>query len=494
MHRAVILFLLSVSSITAATWPAASAARTDVAAAVALASSGDTVTVPSGMANYTSPVNIPDGIKIIAAGIGSTILTNDGGGGILTLNDSTWAEGITAIGNGGDSDSSHFNISGTNIVIKLCKFDNSANWNGSAILAIQDQQQSVIPNGVMSQCQMVDSRIVILSPYINGMHDRWAQPTALGAQDTWYMENCSFTNINWDQNVIDANYGGGYVARFCTFHDCTPSMHAIQTGDTRAARKVEIYGCTNTGGAQPNTMSLTTTGVFYSNTCVAGFPAAKAIVLLSSARMYEAVATGGKADGHSNWDGNTPLFSGTHTGGNNAATLTDSTKTWTVNEFVISGWSRWIYNTTDGSKGQCTANTATTFTATLSGGTDNDWDTGDAYFITDGWPARDQPGRGKDASAWTGYYTNAAPVQASEPIYIWGNTGFAMPIVNLNDQGQPQSAQLMQEGRDYILSAHTNYTALAYPHPLLSQAGGGVPGTRPGGLVIKRATIAGGGL
>jgi hypothetical protein len=40
-----------------------------------------------------------------------------------------------------------------------------------------------------------------------------------------------------------------------------------------------------------------------------------------------------------------------------------------------------IYNTTDGSNGSITANTATTVTATLAGGTENDWDTGDAYII-----------------------------------------------------------------------------------------------------------------
>jgi len=68
---------------------------------------------------------------------------------------------------------------------------------------------------------------------------------------------------------------------------------------------------------------------------------------------------------------------GTHTGANNAATLTDSGGTWTTDEFV--GYT--IYNTTDGSQGLITANTGTTITATLEGGTDNDWDTSDAYLI-----------------------------------------------------------------------------------------------------------------
>ncbi len=68
---------------------------------------------------------------------------------------------------------------------------------------------------------------------------------------------------------------------------------------------------------------------------------------------------------------------GTHTGSNNASTLTDSGASYTTDEYV--GYT--IYNTTDGSQGLITANTATTITAILYGGTENDWDTNDVYVI-----------------------------------------------------------------------------------------------------------------
>lgn len=61
----------------------------------------------------------------------------------------------------------------------------------------------------------------------------------------------------------------------------------------------------------------------------------------------------------------------------NAAFLTDTTASWTIDEHV----GKTISNTTDGSSGTITANTATTVTATLSGGTEDDWDSGDAYSI-----------------------------------------------------------------------------------------------------------------
>lgn len=75
--------------------------------------------------------------------------------------------------------------------------------------------------------------------------------------------------------------------------------------------------------------------------------------------------------------GTNTRHTGTHTGANNAASLTDSSRSWVTNMWV--GFT--IYNTTDGSNGVITANTATGVTATLAGGTDNDWDTNDAYYI-----------------------------------------------------------------------------------------------------------------
>lgn len=71
---------------------------------------------------------------------------------------------------------------------------------------------------------------------------------------------------------------------------------------------------------------------------------------------------------------------GTHTGANNAAVLTDSGASWTTDQWV--GY--YIKNVDDGSWGVITANTATTITATLYGGSENDWDTNDDYSIVQG--------------------------------------------------------------------------------------------------------------
>lgn len=70
-------------------------------------------------------------------------------------------------------------------------------------------------------------------------------------------------------------------------------------------------------------------------------------------------------------------YDGAHDGANNSATLVDSTAPWTAGALV----GMVAYNVTDFSFGWITANTASVVTATLSGGTDNDWDTGDVYEI-----------------------------------------------------------------------------------------------------------------
>ena len=76
------------------------------------------------------------------------------------------------------------------------------------------------------------------------------------------------------------------------------------------------------------------------------------------------------------------MSTGAHDGGDDAATLTDSTADfrgkYQVGNNLIG---ETIKNLTDGSEGTITANDATTITATLAGGTENDWDDDDEYII-----------------------------------------------------------------------------------------------------------------
>jgi hypothetical protein len=73
------------------------------------------------------------------------------------------------------------------------------------------------------------------------------------------------------------------------------------------------------------------------------------------------------------------VATGTHTGGNNEAVLTDATGDF-INRGVKLG--DVVVNTTDfDSRATITGVTETTITGTLDGGTEDDWDTNDEYYI-----------------------------------------------------------------------------------------------------------------
>ena len=81
---------------------------------------------------------------------------------------------------------------------------------------------------------------------------------------------------------------------------------------------------------------------------------------------------------------------GTHTGADGAAALTDAEAHFVDDELV----GLTVKNLTDGSSGAITANTGTGVTATLGGGTNDDWDSGDTYIIE---------GAGYDTEDWDSF-------------------------------------------------------------------------------------------
>ena len=101
------------------------------------------------------------------------------------------------------------------------------------------------------------------------------------------------------------------------------------------------------------------------------------IYLEALAKLYMTNASVERGDFRvSKW----PYFTltGTHTGSNNSAVLIDSSKTFT-NSSINAG--AIIENTSDGSSAEVSAVSNTQITGTLSGGTGNDWDTGDTYNL-----------------------------------------------------------------------------------------------------------------
>lgn len=187
----------------------------------------------------------------------------------------------------------------------------------------------------------------------------------------------------------------------CTISKGANAHHAIRFGanvdDNITLTGIEFTGFNGTDSQNDSTIRFDdTTGsinLTLVNCTVDGAAASESNIGIDSAGISVTIVTGAvdvtvttvEDDGGIVGSANAflkarPDARGTHTGADNASVLTDSSKSFTTNEFV----GNTIRNVTDGSSATITANTATTVTGTLSGGTDNDYDAGDEYIITSG--------------------------------------------------------------------------------------------------------------
>jgi hypothetical protein len=277
-------------------------------------------------------------------------------------------------------------------------------------------------------------------------------------------------------------------------------VHGLDSS-IRSGHSVEVYGNTNWISLgtdyQPFVGSRGGTGLVYSNELHATVGATD-VILLQSYRSGGVLAADEpdyklrfpyhmkQLDGHSPYDGNTTNgiaglnVTGSHDGGNNSAFLSVAGASWAVDAFKGTGTyatndnlqTFMLWNRTDGSVANITASTGTTITGTLYGGTDNDWDSGDVFLITYGYPGLDQNG-------WAGptTFNGTFSTQTLTPWYQWANTwngsaGLDFEVAFL-DSGhttiaQPQSDLFIQENREYYNNiAKPGYVPYTYPHPLV---------------------------
>jgi hypothetical protein len=103
------------------------------------------------------------------------------------------------------------------------------------------------------------------------------------------------------------------------------------------------------------------------------------------------------------------------------------------------------------------------------------WDGNSNPGVTYGWPARDQIGRGKDASLWAQLDVDVPQMasfiaQDSVPLYQWNNklNGTAQnALIHAGGCSAPSEEDMLVEGRDYYdQTTHPTYVSYTYPHPL----------------------------
>lgn len=475
-------FLLSAHA-SAATHTARSCSQQDVQAAIDAAGDGDTVVVPAGTSEYrtttphTPALSVKDkGITLLGAGIGKTILKDS------TCSAATpqWGEGLIRAQGG----------KGKTLRISGFTFDGSGipNAGKPAVIAVAGDyadlridhcrflnvcsaiQTNGVMRGVVDHCRyelLEDHNLG--NPGFCGVYGTsaaaWKTPTQLGDADAVYIEDChiEFHNPRSNDSPALATMDGARVVfRHNTVVDGFLEFFGADSRP-RGTVRFEVYDNTFSGKCFCAIGLKGGTGVVFNNKIEGTFGGSA--LWATEYRVGGARQKIGKCDGTSPADGNDPLdgdaqaYTGTHSGGDGEATLRCAGRKWAPNALVGCA----VWNTSDDSVGKIAANSEETITAALQGGKRNSWNAGDAFKVTNGYPALDQIGRDCDAGP------DAIQPQRLAPVYAWNNTYNGAPCPLITRRAYPREEEYIREGRDFFNKPKPGYQPLAYPHPVVAR-------------------------
>ncbi len=477
-----LLFLAFSSAAWAATFNS-DGSRADVEAKIALASNGDTVTLPAGTFSYTQSVLVDKGITVQGAGIGQTFITDN-------VPDAVWSGIIFILSppagqysrltgiefqNGSEGNQSFLgaiyvagnNTDGARTRIDNCRFNglqNLANITCNGALGVADHNDSVLVGNTYF-CYVFHANWDNGGQYGDGS---WADSVTWNSDEFWYMEDNTITNSGSAYFAVDSYRGGRWVFRYNTTTNVGTEAHGTDSGGRhRGTRAVALYNnnMTNPGFSAFSLLGLRSgTARVYNNTAT-GFGSGSAVngvVDRALAIFYFGMATGDNA-----WDtndGGNPFLSGTTTSAtvpnSSTGTVTDSTKTWTVNQWA--GYT--VKNNATGRGSMIVSNTATILTfmgdAGFTGsGLSFNTGGGESYEINLVTEAIDQPGKGAGDLLVGDNPTPANPNQVDDPVYVWDNSYNG----GAGDFGTAFS--MVKSGEHYFNSAPVGYTAFTYPYP-----------------------------
>ncbi|MGZ3805960.1 MAG: hypothetical protein ACXVB4_17220 [Pseudobdellovibrionaceae bacterium] len=377
----------------------------DVKATVDAAAAGETVQIPAGTCVWTTTLAVAKGIKILGAGIGSTIIqdkvpkggpTCSGGGGIFEF----------TVNSPENFRVSNLTIAGGDPVPQQCGIGSINLYGTSKVFRVDHleftglQQTAIAAHGNLTG---VIDHARFSGPHMIGIfvdHQNWlgaengdgswADDLHLGTEQAVYIEDCVF-DASLTSGLTDAitlGAGGRVVARYNTFTETRIGIFGTDTsGRSRAGRSFEIIS---------NNFNLTK----FTN--------------------FDAVWIGG----------------GTGVIAKNTVNNTQGAIAFLNNYRDSNSYTPW---------GQCDGNSI--FDGNLTGQT--------------GYPCLDQVGRGKGL-LYLGLTPspNQTAAQNAEPLYLWENTKSGAPL-----SASSQSAHI-QLNRDYFdgltLPSYLMYT---YPHP-----------------------------
>lgn len=452
------------ASAHAATISATSCSQPDVAAAVASAARGDTVTIPSGSCTWTSPVVISKGMILQGAGQDFTVITASNSNFFLINGDGT-AFRLTSMGftgSGGifiDGRFSSFRMDHVKFI----------NVSGEAVTV----GFYTWPKGLPAIYPLLDhitytSNVCV--PFMKqfGSASSWTAPDSWGTVSALYLEDSTITYnvaaLDSNCDALDMEQGAQAVIRHNTFTNAMLLPH--DTGSTPQARGMrirEIYANT-----------FVCSGVVDCGNQAIAFRGGSTIAYDNKIPLCQGSCTSAPSGWESaTW---TQIQRLTDVGGGPWTTLCNSTQAKVCSDFRshCSGGTHPACGT-DESPGQaCAINTcggaASCGICQSTPSVDADCGSGntalpyiDGNSTAGGYACRDQTGRGRDSADHLS--------QAVTPVYWWNN-------IDSNTGNQITTIRVADINNGYI-QANQDYYTFTTSFSGASGVGRGVLSARP---------------
>jgi hypothetical protein len=445
---------------------------------------GDVIQIPAGTCTWTSTLSIAVGITVTGSGTPNsspstfgagtpttTIVHNAGANPLFMVKGITYGQTFvlslldiepqsanTALWSpislaGTCTSSGCPNVRVNNIIFgKTTPWTESGNGTPAGWMIRTDNVFGVIDHSTMPSGSTAELLNANLSSYLgvgsNG-DNSWAQADTFGGANVLYMENnLVYTNqsVNdCDSAPIGGAVGGCRIAgRFNLIYPQTGfyvafALHGLDTdGRPQGGRQIEAYGntinCLTSGGCAGGAAGFRSgTGYVFGNTLYANYAVSggffNTIADITVYRnVFNASAWGpcGGLNSLDPWDtnDNTVYYSGTITSTSNGGqTMTDTSKSWTANQFIPTGAPYSVYDTTQSFTAEIAANTTNSLSMLPAiPAQSNNFASGDNYQIIRSTVCVDQGGRGAGNYVSGSTPSPSAPLnQALDPIYEWND-------------------------------------------------------------------------
>jgi hypothetical protein len=406
------------ASLQARTIQAVSAARSDVAGAIASAQDGDTVVIPAGTATWNTQIRVTKNITLGGAGQDKTIIydnvpKNGGDVSIVMLFSVTGnlrVTGFTIESIARDPEQHNKGIIQVSGTSHTARIDHVTFLHPACVgLIFYGDIWGVVDHCTFDSSDEQHQGISVNHSLWNHDPGGWGDysfedPPHLGTERAVYVEDCTFVGQG-TAGVMDGTWGGRFVFRNNNVTNAFLGMHGTEGQRYRGLRSFEIY---------QNTFSNPKTRIF----CCLYLRSGTGVVWGNTS------SGGGGTYGYANFI---------------LTAVYRDLQQWGQPWGSVTGSNPW-----DGNQGP-----------------------------QRGYPALDQTGRGTCLDQIRGdrpinqrTRTSAWPQNQSEPVYVWSNNW--TPPDSAGSYIGNQSA-LVQTGRDIIDNGNTpmsGYTPYTYPHPL----------------------------